>query len=91
MLTLPELPSANDDPRWRIDASCSGVDPDLFFPERGGSTKEAKEVCMACPVRKACLSFAIEYSEKQGVWGGMSERERRRLRLQKRAAGSAHR
>ncbi len=57
-----------------------GVDPELFFPERGSSTREAKEVCRGCVVRIDCLEFAIANSEKFGIWGGMSERERRRVR-----------
>jgi WhiB family redox-sensing transcriptional regulator len=57
-----------------------GVDPELFFPERGSSTREAKEVCRGCVVRIECLEFAIANSEKFGIWGGMSERERRRVR-----------
>ena len=57
-----------------------GVDPDLFFPERGASTREAKSVCRACPVQQECLEFALSNGEKFGIWGGMSERERRRVR-----------
>lgn len=65
---------------WQNFANCLGVDPDLFFPERGASTKEAKAVCQACVVREDCLEYALENSEKFGIWGGLSERERRRLR-----------
>ena len=65
---------------WQARANCMGVDPDLFFPERGASTKEAKEVCRGCVVQADCLEFALENGEKFGIWGGMSERERRRLR-----------
>ena len=57
-----------------------GVDPDLFFPERGASTREAKEVCRGCVVREECLEYALTNGEKFGIWGGMSERERRRIR-----------
>lgn len=66
--------------------NCRGVDPDLFFPERGASTREAKEVCRGCVVRQACLDYALEAGEKHGIWGGMSERERRRLRRQRNEA-----
>ncbi len=69
-----------DRPGWQTKANCMGVDPDLFFPERGASTREAKEVCRGCVVREECLEYALENSEKFGIWGGMSERERRRLR-----------
>jgi WhiB family redox-sensing transcriptional regulator len=65
---------------WQGQANCMGVDPDLFFPERGGSTREAKEVCRGCVVREDCLEYALANGEKFGIWGGMSERERRRVR-----------
>jgi WhiB family transcriptional regulator, redox-sensing transcriptional regulator len=73
-------------PTWQRAANCLGVDPDLFFPERGGSTREAKEVCRGCVVREQCLQFALENGEKFGIWGGMSERERRRLRRRRNGA-----
>jgi len=68
------------DTSWQRFSNCLGVDPDLFFPERGASTREAKEVCRACVVQHDCLEFALQNSEKFGIWGGMSERERRRIR-----------
>jgi WhiB family redox-sensing transcriptional regulator len=68
------------DPDWQSKANCLGVDPDLFFPERGASTKEAKGVCKGCVVREDCLEYALANGEKFGIWGGMSERERRRIR-----------
>lgn len=71
------------DESWRDMANCLGVDPDLFFPERGASTREAKEVCRGCVVRQACLEYALVNSEKFGIWGGMSERERRRIRRER--------
>ena len=72
-----------DDRSWQDYANCLGVDPDLFFPERGASTREAKEVCRGCVVREDCLEYALVNGEKFGIWGGMSERERRRLRRQR--------
>src|SRR5512138_99613 len=74
---------------WQDEANCLGVDPDLFFPERGASTREAKEVCRGCVVRAQCLEYALENSEKFGIWGGMSERERRRIRRQRALARKA--
>ena len=78
---------------WQTKANCMGVDPDLFFPERGASTREAKEVCRGCVVREDCLEYALANGEKFGIWGGLSERERRRLRrqraMQRRAISSA--
>jgi WhiB family redox-sensing transcriptional regulator len=72
-----------DDKRWQERANCLGVDPDLFFPERGASTREAKGVCNGCEVRVDCLEYALRNGEKFGIWGGMSERERRRIRRQR--------
>jgi WhiB family redox-sensing transcriptional regulator len=75
---------------WQAQANCMGVDPDLFFPERGASTREAKEVCRGCVVREDCLEYALANGEKFGIWGGLSERERRKIRrrraLERRAA-----
>ena len=68
---------------WQDFANCLGVDPDLFFPERGASTREAKEVCKGCVVRDDCLEYALANGEKFGIWGGLSERERRRIRRQR--------
>lgn len=68
---------------WQDFGNCLGVDPDLFFPERGASTREAKEVCKGCVVREDCLEYALAGGEKFGIWGGLSERERRRIRRQR--------
>jgi WhiB family redox-sensing transcriptional regulator len=74
------LLSGEEEKSWQTKSNCMGVDPDLFFPERGASTREAKEVCRGCVVREECLEYALSNGEKFGIWGGMSERERRRLR-----------
>ena len=71
------------DTGWKDLSNCLGVDPDLFFPERGASTREAKEVCRGCEARIDCLEYALQTGEKFGIWGGMSERERRRIRRQR--------
>jgi len=76
------------DRQWQDQANCLGVDPDLFFPERGASTREAKEVCRGCVVKQDCLEFALANGEKFGIWGGLSERERRKLRRKQREEGS---
>ncbi len=78
---LPNV--ARVDAGWGDKANCKGVDPDLFFPERGASTRESKEVCRGCTVREECLEFALVSGEKFGIWGGLSERERRRIRRQR--------
>jgi WhiB family redox-sensing transcriptional regulator len=74
---------------WRLDALCAETDPEAFFPEKGGSTREAKRVCVGCEVRAECLEYALANDERFGIWGGLSERERRRLRLARRTALSA--
>lgn len=65
---------------WQTDALCAQTDPEAFFPEKGGSTRDAKKVCGACNVRSQCLEYALANDERFGIWGGLSERERRRLR-----------
>ncbi|MCX5046683.1 WhiB family transcriptional regulator [Aldersonia sp. NBC_00410] len=64
---------------WVDHAICPQTDPDAFFPEKGGSTREAKAICRLCPVREACLAYALDNGVRHGIWGGLSERERRRL------------
>jgi len=83
MFDFLETTGDPDDHAWQDHANCLGVDPDLFFPERGASTREAKEVCRGCEVRHDCLEFALQNGEKFGIWGGLSERERRRIRRQR--------
>lgn len=68
-----------DDEDWKTEANCLGVDPDLFYPERGASTREAKEVCAGCVVKQECLAYAIRHRELHGIWGGLSTRERRHI------------
>lgn len=65
---------------WQQEALCAQTDPEAFFPEKGGSTREAKSVCVSCDVRDECLEYALANDERFGIWGGLSERERRRLR-----------
>lgn len=76
------------DTSWMAYANCLGLDPDLFFPERGTSTREAKEVCRGCVARERCLAYALARVERFGIWGGLSERERKRLRSETKAAAS---
>lgn len=72
------------DTSWMLDAACDGVDPGVFFPERGEPTEPARDICMACPVRLDCLEYALAERETMGIWGGKSERERRAIRRQRR-------
>ena len=77
-----ELAAGRDDPElsWQERSLCAQTDPEAFFPEKGGSTREAKKVCVSCDVRSQCLEYALEHDERFGIWGGLSERERRRLK-----------
>ncbi len=75
-------PDEDDELSWQDQALCAQTDPEAFFPEKGGSTREAKRVCRSCEVRAECLEYALEHDERFGIWGGMSERERRRLKRQ---------
>ena len=65
---------------WQADALCAQTDPEAFFPEKGGSTRDAKKICASCEVRAQCLEYALKNDESFGIWGGLSERERRKLR-----------
>lgn len=65
---------------WQDRALCAQTDPEAFFPEKGGSTREAKKVCNGCEVRGECLDYALANDERFGIWGGLSERERRKLK-----------
>jgi WhiB family transcriptional regulator, redox-sensing transcriptional regulator len=69
-----------EEPSWQERALCAQTDPEAFFPEKGGSTREAKRICTTCEVRAECLEYALEHDERFGIWGGLSERERRRLK-----------
>ena len=73
-----------EEPGWQEQALCAQTDPEAFFPEKGGSTREAKRICVGCEVKSECLEYALGHDERFGIWGGLSERERRRL---KRLAG----
>ena len=65
---------------WQERSLCAQTDPEAFFPEKGGSTREAKKVCLTCEVRDECLESALMNDERFGIWGGLSERERRKLK-----------
>jgi WhiB family redox-sensing transcriptional regulator len=78
----PAAPAPLDDNAlaWQSDSLCAQTDPEAFFPEKGGSTRDAKKICASCEVRLQCLEYALENDERFGIWGGLSERERRKLR-----------
>ena len=75
---------------WVDLALCAQIDGDLFFPEKGGSTRDAKKMCLSCEVREECLQYALENEERFGIWGGKSERERRRILKESQPAVAAH-
>lgn len=76
------MTAAVDGAEWMDRAACVGADPELFFPARGKTddVAVAKAICRSCPVSTDCLEHALVNGERHGVWGGKSERERRRLR-----------
>lgn len=71
-----------EQPSWREEALCKGFDPDVFFPDEGDTAgiAYAKSICEGCPVIEECLSYAVEMNQTEGIWGGTTKQERRRLR-----------
>lgn len=78
--TGAEIADEDDGLGWQTDALCAQTNPEVFFPEKGGSTRDAKKVCGNCDVQSTCLEYALDNEERFGIWGGLSERERRKLR-----------
>ncbi len=76
----PQVVEDDNPLSWQTDALCAQTDPEAFFPEKGGSTRDAKRICTTCEVKAQCLDYALQNDERFGIWGGLSERERRRLR-----------
>lgn len=72
---------------WMAGAACKGMDTDLFFPPRGGPVVEAQRTCGRCPVRESCLAYAVANGETAGIWGGLTERQRRRERSRRYRGG----
>jgi WhiB family transcriptional regulator, redox-sensing transcriptional regulator len=72
-ITSPDL-------EWQQEALCAQTGGDFFFPEPGSSVREAKRICGLCPIRTACLEYALGNDERFGVWGGLSEKERLQIR-----------
>ena len=69
---------------WRERGACRGLDPEIFYPASDEEADPAKTICAGCSVRQACLEYALTRREKEGVWGGCTERERRRILRQRR-------
>jgi len=74
---------------WRDSAACRGLDVDIFFPASDDDAGPAKAVCATCPVREQCLEWALASRQEDGIWGGLTDTERRRLRRRRRAATRA--
>ena len=83
--SYPESLTPYERPEWHDQAACRGMDT-VFFTNRGGDVTYAKSICAGCPVQLPCLQAALERGEKYGVWGGMSERQRRRIRRERKIA-----
>jgi WhiB family transcriptional regulator, redox-sensing transcriptional regulator len=75
-----------DPKEWRLAAACRDLDTAVFFPETEEGAAAAKAVCATCPVRESCLEFALVTRQEDGVWGGLDENERRRLRRRRQEA-----
>jgi WhiB family redox-sensing transcriptional regulator len=80
LIAIVDGEAIEEEPNWQERALCAQTDPEAFFPEKGGSTREAKKVCLGCDVRGECLEYALQNDERFGIWGGLSERERRKLK-----------
>ena len=74
------------DMTWRAKAACRDLDTDIFFPDAEDDVAPALEVCASCPVREACLEFALSTRQHDGVWGGTTEAERKRIRRRRQTA-----
>ena len=86
-MDLSTPPDQEHEHTWMLEARCREFDPASFFPSDGVGVERARRICGECPVRMECLEYALEYRIDHGVWGGASERERRRI-LRSRRVGS---
>ena len=84
--SYPESLTPYERPEWHELAACRGADPEIFFRGQGQEVDTAKRICAGCPVQLPCLQAALERGEKFGVWGGMSEKQRRRIRRERKIA-----
>jgi WhiB family redox-sensing transcriptional regulator len=79
----------DDAAAWMLDAACREYDPEVFFPHDGAGTAVARSICFGCPVRWVCLEYALANNIDHGIWGGESERERRKMRRRRRMGRAA--
>jgi WhiB family redox-sensing transcriptional regulator len=80
------LRNPRTDTAWRDEAACRGFETEIFFPITDEDAGPAKAICATCPVREACLEFALVTRQEDGIWGGLTEAERRRIRRRRRDA-----
>ena len=85
---LQNVQQIPDEYAWMLRACCRGANTREFFPSNGLGVEAAQRICRTCPVREECLEYALQHHIEQGVWGGASERERRRILRQRRRAGA---
>lgn len=83
-MTARSTSSSTSTETWRDGAACRGIDPEVFYPATDEEAEDAKDICGQCPVVDPCLEHALSFREKEGVWGGATERERRRIIRQRR-------
>jgi len=83
---MADILTTYDPDDWRQDAACRDLDTAIFFPDSEEESAQAQAVCAACPVRQACLEFALITRQDDGVWGGLTETERRRVRRRRQEA-----
>lgn len=81
-IELPLLLGPLTNAEWMDDGLCAQTSPEEFFPEKGGASRDAKAVCAKCTVAAECLDWALAHNERFGIWGGLSERERRHIDTQ---------
>lgn len=85
--TIPLEPTAIfDGDEWMQSGNCRHIDPDTFFPSDGQGVIEAQKVCEGCPAQAPCLEYALLHRIEHGVWGGASERQRRRILRERKQA-----
>lgn len=87
-MDLPPPPNDHHTPPWMLDARCREHPPEVFFPSDGVGVERARRICADCPVKDSCLEYALVHRIDHGVWGGASERERRRILRARRVAAS---
>jgi len=84
--TIDKFISESAASKWMSMGACAGTDPEVFFPHDGIGVEVAKQICAGCNITEPCLEYALAHRIEHGVWGGCSERQRRRILRARRAA-----